>query len=288
MSNVAQRLLLFFVGLPLLIALVVFFPQAKHGAIVAVILAFAGGSALELRRILRDRGIALPSAAVLALGLAAPVAAYIGSLLEGLAGPLGAVGILAIAGAVAAIAAFAPFALVTKEGIDSVIPKATALGFVAVYPGLLGAFIVLIASEPPRATDALLCFCILAFGNDSLAWLAGVTIGRKRGIVAVSPNKSLAGFIAGLAGTMGLALACPLLFPDSMLAPWWALLGLGAAVGVAGILGDLFESALKRSAGTKDSGSFVPGRGGFLDSFDSLLFAAPLFYGLSLLMGLFR
>ncbi len=63
---------------------------------------------------------------------------------------------------------------------------------------------------------------------------------------------------------------------------------MGSAIGAAVIVGDLFESALKRSAGIKDSGSAVPGRGGFLDSFDSLLFAAPVFYGLSLLFGFFR
>jgi phosphatidate cytidylyltransferase len=288
MRNVTQRLLLFFIGLPFLVSLVLFLPFAKQGAIVLVIIFFTGGSAVELARLYRQRGMGVSDAAAVALSLAAPVSAYVGSLLEGAAGPLGAVGALALGGALAAVIALAPFALVPKSGIESVIPRASILGSLAVYPGLLAAFVVLIASEPPQAKDSLLCFCILCFGNDSLAWLAGTTIGRKREIVAASPNKSREGFIAGFAGSMLLALACPLLFPDSIRAPWWSLLILGAVVGAAGILGDLFESALKRSGGTKDSGNIVPGRGGFLDCFDSLLFAAPFFYGLSLLFGLFR
>jgi phosphatidate cytidylyltransferase len=287
-SNVAQRLLLFFIAVPLIVLGIVFFPQAKHGAIVAVVLIFTVGSSVELSRLFRDRGVWLPTGAVIAVGLAAPIAAYAGSLLEGAAGPLGAAGALALGAALAAIGAFSPFALVKANAIEAVISKSTALGFAVVYPGLLGAFIVLIASEPPHAAESLLAFCALAFGNDSLAWLAGVTIGRKRGIVAVSPNKSLAGFIAGFVGTIGLALACPLVFESTRSAPSWGLALLGAAVSAAGIFGDLFESALKRSARIKDSGSVVLGRGGFLDSFDSLLFAAPVFYGLSLLLGLFR
>ncbi len=288
MTNVAQRLLLFFIAVPLLVVAVFLMPWAKHAAVVAVILAFSAGSASELGRLFRARGVDLPQAAYIALGLAAPAAAYVGSLLEGKVGLIGPVGALALGGAVAAVAAFSPFALIGKEDIEGALPKAAALGFAAMYPGLLASFIVLIASEPPMATEALVAFCLVTFGNDSLAWLAGMTLGRKRGLVAVSPNKSLAGFIAGFSASTILPLACARIFPSAMDAPWWALLILGASVGVAGILGDLFESALKRSAGIKDSGNLVPGRGGFLDSFDSLLFAAPLFYGLSLLMGLFR
>jgi phosphatidate cytidylyltransferase len=292
LKNVVQRLLLFFLGLPILVGIVLLLPQAKHGAIVVIILVFTGGSGIELARLYRQRGIAMKNVTAVAISLAAPVCAYVGSLLEGAGsgggGPFSAIGALSLGGALATLVAFAPFAFVSKDGIEAVIARASALGFVAIYPGILGAFVVLIASEPPRAAESLLCFCILIFGNDSLAWLAGTTIGRTRGIVAVSPNKSLAGFIAGMTGSMGLALICPLLFPESMNVHWSQLLALGAVVGAAGIIGDLFESALKRSAGTKDSGNLVPGRGGFLDSYDSLLFAAPFFYGLTLLMGLFR
>jgi phosphatidate cytidylyltransferase len=147
---------------------------------------------------------------------------------------------------------------------------------------------VLIASEPRHATESLLTFCVLAFSSDSFAWLVGMTLGRRRGIVAVSPNKSLEGFIGGLLAPVGMVFACAAVFPASLSGRWWELLLLGFLVGAAVIVGDLFESALKRSAGIKDSGSAVPGRGGFLDSLDSLLLAAPVFYGLSLIMGFFR
>jgi phosphatidate cytidylyltransferase len=193
-----------------------------------------------------------------------------------------------LAAGIVLIAFFAGLTFVRPDDISDVLPRAAALGFAAVYPGLLGAIIVLIASEPRYATESLLTFCILAFSNDSLAWLVGITLGRRRGIVAVSPKKSVEGFIGGMCGSVGTAFGCAALFPGAIDAAWWKVLVFGLAVGATVIVGDLFESALKRSAGIKDSGSIVPGRGGFLDTFDSLLFAAPVFYGLSLLLGYFR
>jgi phosphatidate cytidylyltransferase len=196
-------------------------------------------------------------------------------------------GLVIVSGA-ALLASFVRFAFIDEREIPSVLPEASALGFVAAYPGLLGSIIVLIASEPRYASESLLTFCILVFSSDSFAWLIGVTLGRHRGIVAVSPNKSLEGFIGGMVAPIGMAFACAAAFPSALAAAWWKILVLGLLVGASTIIGDLFESSLKRSARIKDSGNAVPGRGGFLDSFDSLLFAAPVFYGLSLLMGFFR
>ena len=124
-------------------------------------------------------------------------------------------------------------------------------------------------------------------GNDSMAWLVGVSVGRKRGIVAVSPNKSLAGFLGGLSGSLLAGLISYYLFPNAGIASLISLLFVGLCVGVTVILGDLLESALKRSAGVKDSSSFIPGRGGILDSFDSLFFSAPLFIALASIWGFF-
>lgn len=288
MSNIFQRLLLFFIGLPLIVGAVVFLPQFHHGAVVAMILVFVGGCALELSRFFRARGIAVDATRSLVAGLSLPLGAYLGGLLGGESTLTGAVLGLALAAGACVVAVFAGFAFVKAEDIPEVLPRANGIAFATAYPGLLGAFVVLIASEPRYATESLLTFCILAFSNDSLAWLVGTTLGRRRGIVAVSPNKSLVGFIGGMCGSVGTAFACAALFPHAIQAPWWTLLAFGLAVGAAVMVGDLFESALKRSAGIKDSGSAVPGRGGFLDSFDSLLFAAPVFYGLSLLLGYFR
>lgn len=288
MNNLLQRLLLFFLGVPAVLALILFLPHHGHLAAVLVIAVFTGGCAIELAGIFRARGVAVGRAAFAAIGALIPLSAYLGGRMASGTFLSGAcVGAVASTAALL-LAAFARYAFAGKDLIREVLPEASALSFAAVYLGLLGAFIVLIASEPSRGTESLISFCVLAFSGDSLAWLFGMTLGRHRGIVAVSPNKSLEGFIAGLLGPVGVALGFAAIFPESYIAGWWQPALLGFAVGASVVLGDLFESALKRSAGTKDSGSAVPGRGGFLDSFDSLLFSAPVFYGLSQLFGFFR
>lgn len=268
--------------------MIVFLPQYRHAAAVLFILVFLGGCAIELSSFFKARGIAVNQAAIIIIGVGLPASAYVGASLGGQAPLAGASLAMILATGAALIALFARFAFVTADQVQDVLPQTNAFAFTVAYPGLLGAFIVLIASEPRFATESLLTFCILAFSNDSLAWLVGMTLGRRRGIFAVSPNKSVAGFIGGACGSVGFAFGCAALFPYALGGPWWTTLILGSVIGAAVIVGDLFESALKRSAGIKDSGSAVPGRGGFLDSFDSLLFAAPVFYGLSLLFGFFR
>jgi CDP-diglyceride synthetase len=113
---------------------------------------------------------------------------------------------------------------------------------------------------------------LVCWAGDSAAYFAGVAFGRHRLAPRVSPAKSWEGFAAGMAASMGgavLAGTCGAGLPAG-----WMLLA-GAVGGAAGVLGDLFESALKRNAGVKDSGHLLPGHGGFLDRFDSLLGASP-------------
>ncbi|HHU75611.1 MAG TPA: phosphatidate cytidylyltransferase [Firmicutes bacterium] len=121
----------------------------------------------------------------------------------------------------------------------------------------------------------LLFFAIWA--ADICAYLFGRKIGKTPLAPKVSPKKTVEGFLAGLVASTIAGAALMFFFPLACLGwPGGALLG--AFCGFAGALGDLGQSALKRSAGVKDSGSLLPGHGGILDRFDSLLFAAPFYY----------
>lgn len=119
---------------------------------------------------------------------------------------------------------------------------------------------------------ALLC----TFATDTSAFFVGRYLGKRRLSPRISPGKTWEGAFAGLAGGMVAALGlAPLLsLPVNV---GWAL-GLGAAVGVFGQVGDLAESALKRSAGVKDAGALIPGHGGILDRIDSVVFTIVVVY----------
>jgi phosphatidate cytidylyltransferase len=93
---------------------------------------------------------------------------------------------------------------------------------------------------------------------------------------AVSPGKTIEGSIGGLAGNLVVGAIGKYFFLSAM--PWGLCLLFFIVVGVAGQVGDLFESELKRSSGIKDSGGILPGHGGVLDRIDALLFASPVAY----------
>jgi phosphatidate cytidylyltransferase len=148
-----------------------------------------------------------------------------------------------------------------------------------IYPGLLFTFLVRITAFP-HATYLLLLFFLLVFGNDVFAFLFGIVFGKNnKGIFKVSPNKSIAGFVGGLATDIVLSVTYCTFVPgiDNEISLAQAIL-LGVVTSLGANLGDLVESAFKRSAKVKDSGNIIPGRGGLLDSIDSILVSAPLFW----------
>jgi len=111
---------------------------------------------------------------------------------------------------------------------------------------------------------------------DSAAFFIGTRFGKHKLYPKISPNKSIEGFIAGLIFavlTMVLAKFILLDFID-----WRKIILIGASVGIIGQLGDLIESMFKRDAKIKDSSSIIPGHGGILDRFDSLIFLSPVVY----------
>jgi phosphatidate cytidylyltransferase len=123
---------------------------------------------------------------------------------------------------------------------------------------------------------------VVIWGMDTAAYGVGKRWGRRKLCPAISPGKTVAGAIAAFVAAVVLSAAMGYWFRLPLLHG----IMLGAAIGILGQAGDLFESMLKRRAGVKDSGALLPGHGGLLDRFDSLLFAAPLaFFYLSFLLG---
>ena len=111
---------------------------------------------------------------------------------------------------------------------------------------------------------------------DSLAYFAGRLLGKHKLFERVSPNKTWEGAIAGYVGAVATFLVSQHYFLSFMSVG--SALACGSIVGIFGQLGDLAESLLKRDAGVKDSSALIPGHGGVLDRFDSLLFVSPLLY----------
>lgn len=125
--------------------------------------------------------------------------------------------------------------------------------------------------------DLLLFLFGLLWVGDTAAMGFGKWVGRHKLAPAVSPNKTVEGFIGGLVGSLAIGLL--MAFWKFQQLPIYHLLIIALGCSLFGQLGDLAESMWKRSLGIKDSSAIIPGHGGVLDRFDSLLFAAPFMYG---------
>ena len=121
----------------------------------------------------------------------------------------------------------------------------------------------------------LFLLVLLTQFNDVAQYVWGKLIGGPKIIPKVSPGKTWAGFLGGMLSTSLLALALgPLLSPMSLMMAGIA----GAVIALAGFIGDVTISAIKRDLGVKDTGSTIPGHGGLLDRLDSLTYSAPIFF----------
>jgi phosphatidate cytidylyltransferase len=145
--------------------------------------------------------------------------------------------------------------------------------FIMGYLGLLVCFIILLRMT--YGLVPLLMMIAIVKMNDTGAFLVGRICGRHKMAPELSPKKTIEGGIGGLAFAIGTSWFCfYFLNPAEVTIPNWLFFGL--TVALAGSLGDLAGSLIKRDVGKKDSGSLIPGFGGFLDLFDSLILAAPV------------
>src|SRR5918993_912316 len=210
----------------------------------------------------------LPPPATLAVAEAAALLAFIEY--AGIARALGAKVPRTVVGVAVAAACAAPF--------YPAVPLAVVLMSASIFPLLyialpLGA-IAAVRAEAGR--EAVLLLVVTLVISDSAQYYTGRAFGRVPLAPAISPKKTREGAIGGvLFGTAAMTAGGVYVFPG---ASFLLLLLTAAAVVVLGIVGDLFESLLKRSAGVKDSSALIPGHGGVLDRIDSWLFAAPVYY----------
>jgi len=146
-----------------------------------------------------------------------------------------------------------PFSAFSRTGLDSLLPHAS----ISFSPGIIIGFFILI------------------WANDTGAYLIGVSFGRHKLMERISPKKSWEGFLGGVIIA---------LFIAWLISDWLGVVDkfhwmvISVIISIAGTYGDLVESMLKRSIGVKDSGTIMPGHGGFLDRFDSAIISFPLVY----------
>jgi phosphatidate cytidylyltransferase len=158
----------------------------------------------------------------------------------------------------------------TGEALHDAALSAFAPLYIGVPLGLLA------ATRWSLGREATLLLILTVALSDTAQYYTGRLLGRHLLAPVISPKKTVEGAVGGFAGgLMGLGVLGHWWLPDMPL--HWRLL-LGVALAAVGIVGDLFESLLKRSVGVKDASSIIPGHGGVLDRIDALLFAAPVFY----------
>ncbi|MGL1892124.1 MAG: phosphatidate cytidylyltransferase [Spirochaetaceae bacterium] len=273
-NNVIQRVVLFCGAIPVIIAAIFLLPQQSHLFFntAAIITSFIASK--ELISMFKFKGIKLNSVLLPYLSIPLPLASYI-MVRFGINYDLFSIVLTSL------IIFILLISISTKKSENDFSNNITFIStsmFVVVYPSYFISYIVRF-SEFQSSSLVICYFILIVFMNDSGAWLLGVLFGKNnRGVVKVSMNKSIMGFVGGTIGTflfMGIARN---FIPEISSMPIYIYIILSAILALVTITGDLVESAIKRSAKVKDSGNVIMGRGGLLDSIDSLLLAAPIFY----------
>ena len=164
----------------------------------------------------------------------------------------------------------------SKSDLDEALPSSAVAVMGTMYVGMLAGCLVRLRDDFPDGPNLVFFLLLVVWLGDAGAYYTGKRFGRTKLSPRISPKKTVEGLIGGVMMSIITAVVIHLTFFPEF--PLLAAIVMGAVLSVAGVIGDLAESMWKRSAAVKDSGSLIPGHGGFLDRFDSILFIAPILY----------
>lgn len=161
----------------------------------------------------------------------------------------------------------------------NIVPRLALTTFAFVYLGVLGSFFAQLRwlGDPERTSLLLALTIFVPKAGDIGAFFTGTFLGRHKMTPLLSPKKTWEGFAGGMLAAMGMAIGLSFL-GDAFRHGILEAAAFGLVVGIAGVLGDLAESLIKRDCQAKDASASIPGFGGLLDVIDSVLFAAPVAY----------
>ena len=271
MNKVIKRLLVFFIGVPLVIA-VVSLPFCKHILLNILTIISAGIAANEFYNMASTKYKLFPRFVIILLTAALPILTYIFVLFDFDFSYLMWFLVLEI------FAFMGAESLIAKTFEESV-TKISLTTLILFYCGYMLSFIIRMSAIPENTSIYLYLYFILVFMTDSGAWFFGVLFGKStRGFFKASPNKSLVGFFGGILTAIASGIVFKFIFPEIFFGSIWKIILISFITALGAIVGDLIESVFKRSLDVKDSGNIIPGRGGLLDCLDSLILGAPIFY----------
>jgi phosphatidate cytidylyltransferase len=163
-----------------------------------------------------------------------------------------------------------------RRTLEDSLPSSAIAVLATTYVGMLGGSLIRLRNDFPEGSKLIFFLLLVVWLGDSGAYYVGKQLGRRKLSPRISPKKTVEGLIGGISASIIAAIVIHFTFFRSF--PLHHAVIAGVLLSIAGVIGDLAESMWKRSADVKDSGSLLPGHGGFLDRFDSILFTAPILY----------
>lgn len=160
--------------------------------------------------------------------------------------------------------------------IEDSLPSSAVAVLATTYVGLLGGSLIRLRHDFPEGWKLIFFLLLVVWLGDSGAYYFGKAFGKHKLSPVISPKKTVEGMAGGIFVSIVTAIVIHFTFFPKF--PLHHAIIAGVILSFAGVVGDLAESMWKRSAAVKDSGTLLPGHGGFLDRFDSILFTAPILY----------